>query len=208
MAFKLKVWGAAGAIAMAAAIVALCVAPGKAATMPEPDLRSGLPLAARPVMELAQVDPLASTLPGGASALTETYQDWQVACSQQEAGKRCALSQNQVQQNGQRVLAIELGAPTENAVSGVVVLPFGLSLAAGAVLQIDDRPAAEALPFRTCLPVGCVVPVTFDLDTVALLRAGVTLKVITTSDAGQQTPFTVSLKGFVAALDRVAALAR
>jgi invasion protein IalB len=207
--FTLKLLGLAGTVAVASALVASFVAPGNAATTSEsaqPTSTSGT-AAAPPVMALAQADQAASTLPGGASALSETYRDWQVACSQQEAAKHCSLSQSQIQQNGQRVLAIELAAPSENAVSGIIVLPFGLALASGATLQIDDKAAGQPLPFRTCLPVGCIVPVTFDADTIAILRAGAALKIMATSDGGQQTPFAVSLAGFAAALDRVAALA-
>ncbi|PRD40335.1 invasion protein, partial [Phyllobacterium phragmitis] len=46
-----------------------------------------------------------STLPGGASSLNEVYRDWRVGCVQQGTTKRCAMSQIQAQQNGQRVLA-------------------------------------------------------------------------------------------------------
>ncbi|MGN1289969.1 MAG: invasion associated locus B family protein [Bradyrhizobium sp.] len=35
--------------------------------------------------------------------------------------------------------------------------PSGLSLDAGITLAVDDRPDGEALRFRTCLPVGCIV---------------------------------------------------
>ena len=87
----------------------------------------------------------ASTLPGGASSLNETYKDWRVTCVQQGATKRCALSQTQVQQNGQRVLAIELAAPSGNTVTGTLVLPFGLALDSGIAFQIDEK-AYRAIP--------------------------------------------------------------
>jgi len=53
---------------------------------------------------------LFSSLPGGASSLRETYQDWQVACVMRTNTKTCGLSQMQTQQNGQRVLAHRLPA--------------------------------------------------------------------------------------------------
>lgn len=208
MSFKLKTLGFAGAVALASAVLPLHVGPGIAATPAAlGQATSPSPASAAPaVMMLALADQVASSLPGGASSLSETYQDWQVACSQQDALKRCSLSQSQAQQNGQRVLAIELAAPDENSVNGIIVLPFGLALASGVVLQIDDNAAGQPLPFRTCLPVGCVVPVAFDADTISSLRAGVALKITTISDGGQQTPFAISLAGFAAGLDRVAAL--
>ncbi len=42
----------------------------------------------------------APTLPGGASSLQETYQDWHVACQVADNAKRCVLVQQQNQQNG------------------------------------------------------------------------------------------------------------
>lgn len=150
----------------------------------------------------------ASGLPGGASSLNETYKDWRVACAQQGTAKRCVLSQVQARQNGQRVLAIELNAPIGSMVSGALVLPFGLALDAGVTLQIDEKPAVPPVRFRTCMPGGCVVNVSFDASTLAALRAGAALKVKAVADGGAAAPFSISLQGFGTALDRVEALSR
>lgn len=163
---------------------------------------------ADPKPQTFQVAQATSTLPGGASSLNETYRDWRVTCVQQGTGKQCAMSQAQTQQNGQRVLAIELNAPTGNAVAGTLILPFGLALDAGATFQIDDKPAMQPVRFRTCLPGGCIVSVNFDAATIVALRAGTALKIKATADGGAATPFSISLQGFGTALDRVAALAR
>jgi invasion protein IalB len=150
-----------------------------------------------------------SRLPGGASSLSETYGNWRVACAQQGNGKRCALSQVQTQQNGQRVLAIELNTPaTGNTVSGTLIMPFGLALDSGVIFQIDEKPAMQPVRFRTCLPAGCLVNVTFDAPALVALRAGAILKIKTTADGGAAAPFSISLQGFGTALDCVAALAR
>jgi len=178
--------------------VALYVTPGLA--VPEPAPRR---------FEIAQTQTGgASTLPGGASSLNETYRDWRVACAMQGTAKQCAMSQAQTQQNGQRVLAIELAAPAGNLVSGTLVLPFGLALDAGVSFQIDDKPAMAPLRFRTCVPAGCLVTLSFDAPTIVALRAGTALKVKATADGGAAAPFSISLQGFDTALDRVAALAR
>ncbi|MBZ7926576.1 invasion associated locus B family protein [Ensifer adhaerens] len=149
-----------------------------------------------------------SSLPGGASSLNETYKDWRVACVQDGTTKRCALSQVQAQQNGQRVLAIELNAPSANTVSGTLVLPFGLALEPGVTFQIDDKPAMRPMRFHTCVPVGCLVSVIFDDPTLVALRAGAALKVKAVADGGAAAPFSISLQGFGTALDRVEMLAR
>lgn len=149
-----------------------------------------------------------SGLPGGASSLNETYKDWRVACAQQGNAKRCALSQIQAQQNGRRVLAIELNIPSNNTVSGTLVLPFGLALDSGVSFQIDEKPAMQPLRFRTCMPGGCLVSVSFDAATVTALRAGTALKIKATVDGGAVAPFSISLQGFATALDRVGVLSR
>ena len=156
----------------------------------------------------SQTASAASTLPGGASSLNETYRDWRVACAQQGTQKQCVLSQIQSQQNGQRVLAIELNAPNSNTVSGALVLPFGLALDSGVTFQIDEKPAMQPIRFRTCMPGGCLVAVNFDASTLAALRAGSALKVKATADGGANAPFSISLQGFGTALDRVGTLSR
>jgi invasion protein IalB len=159
-------------------------------------------------VELAQAQTAPQTsLPGGATSLQETFQDWQVNCAVQANGKRCTLSQQQFGQNRQRLLAIEL-APGDGAnVTGTLVLPFGLLLEAGVTTQIDDKPTGKPLRFRTCLPAGCVVPLQFDGAAASALRAGTALKFIATpSESNEALTFSISLKGLPAALSRTAAL--
>lgn len=153
-----------------------------------------------------------SGLPGGASSLRETHGDWVVSCGVQVEGGRniklCALAQEQTDNDShQRVLAIEL-KPENTWVSGTLVLPFGLALDHGVSFQIDDSPAGPPQKFRTCIPAGCLVPISFDAGMLAALRKGAQLKVKTVADGGKDTQFTISLKGFPEAFDRTAALAK
>ena len=147
-------------------------------------------------------------LPGGASSQQEIYQDWRVACQVVTNVKSCVLTQQQYQQDGRRVLAIELAAPGGDTVAGTLVLPLGLALDAGVILQIDEKPAMPPMRLRTCVPAGCLVDVGFDAPTLAALRGGVALKVKATADGGAAMSLSVSLRDFGAAFDRVAALAR
>lgn len=148
----------------------------------------------------------ASPLPGGASALRETFEDWQVVCSVTNAIRNCALAQQQQQRStNQLVLAAEFG-PTQDdgSVAGRLVLPFGLLMSAGVTLQIDDLPVSGAYPFRTCLSVGCIVPLTLDAGMVVDARAGAVLTIMATaSETSQSVRLAVSLAGFAAALDRI-----
>lgn len=191
---------------------ALYVAPGIAVSNPRQaeTINGGVsdPAPQRFEIAQAQTDGAASSLPGGASSLNETYKDWRVACQVVNNAKRCVLSQAQAQQNGQRVLAVELNAPSDNRVSGVLVLPFGLAIDSGIIFQIDDKPATQPLRFRTCVPTGCLANISFDAATLVMLRAGAVLKINATADGGAAAPFSISLLGFGTALDRVAALSR
>lgn len=152
----------------------------------------------------------AMTLPGGASAVTETHGDWTVRCQvRQPEGKiGCLVQQEQVDnQSRQRMLAIEV-VPSADGVLGTLILPFGLDLDKGVSLAVDDGQPLPALRFRTCLPQGCLVPLSFAADTAAALKAGATLKVAATADGGAATPFTISLAGFASAMARAQELAR
>ncbi|MBZ9673088.1 invasion associated locus B family protein [Mesorhizobium sp. ESP7-2] len=149
-------------------------------------------------------------LPGGATSLREGHGDWTVSCNvttqNGATGKACALSQEQADaQSRQRLLAMEL-RPNGEVVQGTLVLPFGLALDQGATLQIDDGVVLPALRFRTCLPGGCLVDLSFEGDTLAALRNGTSLKVKVVADGGKETNLALSLKGFGSALDRTAAL--
>ncbi|MCH4539986.1 MULTISPECIES: invasion associated locus B family protein [Brucella/Ochrobactrum group] len=151
---------------------------------------------------------LAAPLPGGASTLQETYQDWTVSCQNQKETSICVMRQDQSStQTGQRVLTAELHN-TAGKVEGVLLMPFGLDLAKGASLKIDDV-AGPNLAFSTCLPQGCLAPVSFEAKQVAALKAGTNINVTTTAlSPSQPVAFKVSLKGFGAALDRITALTK
>lgn len=172
--------------------------------------RLGAPLAALAFSTLSVIaaEPAPATLPGGATSLVETFADWQVGCAVQGAAKRCALTQEQVnQQTRQRVFAIEL-TTSGDKLEGVLIMPFGLALERGVTLQIDDQPATTTAKFRTCLPGGCLVPLTFDAKSAAALRVGALVKVKASADGGPEQVFSISLKGFSQALDRIVALTK
>lgn len=148
----------------------------------------------------------ATGLPGGASSLTETYGNWTVTCGLQAQGEAknvvCSMSQQQVDEKRQRALAIEL-SPNKTGTGGVFVLPFGLNLGSGAVLQIDENPAEKPLGFSTCLPAGCLVPVNFDAAKSDALSKGKQLTVLAKAIDGNDIKLNVPLDGFAAALKRV-----
>ncbi|MGE0630367.1 MAG: invasion associated locus B family protein [Hyphomicrobiaceae bacterium] len=149
-----------------------------------------------------------AALPGGSSSLQETFEDWTVRCAVQNNTRICKLQQQQRhRETNQLALAIDLEAGAKNTATGTIVMPFGLRLAAGITLQLDDEPASKPLSFSTCLPVGCLVPLALDAPTVTALRTSKVLKLAAVAnDSGQAVALTISLKGFPSAHDRVKAL--
>lgn len=156
----------------------------------------------------AQAPASSSSQNAAPSAQQETYQDWTVACTTKDGVLGCTMSQQQRHSTSrQLVLAVELVPAKEGGMAGHIVLPFGLRLRDGVTVQVDDKPATPPVPFSTCLPVGCVVPIAFDAGASARLRAGEVLKLAAAAnDDGKTVSFSVSLKGFSAARDRLKAL--
>ncbi|KAB2701208.1 invasion associated locus B family protein [Brucella haematophila] len=151
----------------------------------------------------------AAPLPGGASTLQETYQDWTVSCQTQKDASACAIRQEQnSSQTGQRVLTVELRNVAGGKVDGVILMPFGLDLAKGATIKVDDA-AGPNLAFSTCLPQGCLAPISFDAKQVAAIKAGANINVTATAlSPSQPVAFKISLKGFGSALDRISNLTK
>lgn len=141
------------------------------------------------------------------SSLLETHGDWSVACATRQGARRCSLSQRQLHQSGQRVLTLELEPVEGTGVQGKLALPFGLYLDKGVSLGVDDATGGKPSRFRTCMPAGCIVALTFNEETIKLLRGGKVLKLDAfASDSEKEVSFSVSLKGFGDALDRTIAL--
>lgn len=161
----------------------------------------GIALAGAALMPAAR----AASLPGGAGSLVESYQDWSLACQSQNNNVGCVIRQVQTNtQTNQTVLALELHSAQGGKLEGALLLPFGLALTQGASLKLDEAALGPALPFSTCVPAGCLVPVAFDAATVGKLKTGTAIN-ITASPFGnpQPTAFKVSLKGFGGALARL-----
>jgi len=169
----------------------------------------GLIASAIGTLTLFSLPAFAAALPGGASTLQETYEDWTVSCQSTKDATLCAIRQDQSSaQTGQRVLTVELRNVPGGKADGVILMPFGLDLSKGATLKVDEA-AGPNLTFSTCLPQGCLAPVSFDGKQVTALKGGTNLNVTATAlSPSQPVAFKISLKGFGAALDRIIALTK
>jgi invasion protein IalB len=142
------------------------------------------------------------------SELRETFESWTVRCVLKDAGRDCNMAhQQRHRETHQLVLAIELKKSANAGLGGILVLPFGLRLAKGITMQIDDSATPLPLQFSTCMPVGCLVPLSLDKQTIATLRAGTVLKISAVpNEDNKPVTLSVSLKGFAQGLDRLTAL--
>ena len=165
---------------------------------------------------------LATTTPGFVvaqtaepSAFTATYGDWTVRCAEEQSAdgvavRHCAMEQHFVWREGETgpshdLLTVTLTASesTDGVMEATVLAPFGLLFERGLRLRPDNG-RETALPFRTCLPAGCIAYGTLDRETVRALRAGAVLHVQADPAAGGD-PFLIqgSLIGFDAARARL-----
>lgn len=144
-------------------------------------------------------------LPNGASSLQEAYQDWQLSCGVRDNVRACAVSQDQTQQNGQRLLAVEIGMRPDGAVA-TLLLPFGILLDSGVTPQVDEQAPLQPVRFRTCLPTGCIALLPLDRAMLDKLRSGSSLKLAVTTASETSLTFPISLRGLSAALDRLNAI--
>jgi invasion protein IalB len=152
----------------------------------------------------------AQQLPNGASSINETYGDWSVNCRIIEGQKQCLLGHAQGNgQTGQRVFVIDLRAPKDGKTEGTIVMPFGLKLDSGAVLKLDDRDLGQGLRFSTCVPQGCLMPVSFPAAATDAMKKGKTLTVASLNMSNSEVvSFNIPLEGFAAAIARIADLAK
>lgn len=147
----------------------------------------------------------AGSLPGGAASLVETHGNWQLNCVDEASSIVCAISQTRIDPDTrQQIIAVEMRVDENSGLAGAMVLPFGLALSKGVVVGIDDQEANAVLGFTTCLPVGCIVPLGFDENTIEALADATELKITaTTNDTGDLITLPVSLEGFTGAFVRM-----
>lgn len=144
-------------------------------------------------------------LPHGADALKETYGDWGVECRIVQLTKRCSLGQFQYNEEQHTLMfSIEIFPPEDGDYAVAITMPFGLNLADGIRLKLDEQSIEQRGSFGTCLPTGCLVPVKLTSSSIEAMKTAKALMVIATAFSGGQHPsFRVSLKGFSAAIERL-----
>ncbi|WP_041582913.1 invasion associated locus B family protein [Bartonella australis] len=156
--------------------------------------------------KLSAEKPAAAMLPNGASSLTETYGLWSVNCGVQEGKKICFMNRQEVNNQNRVILAMNIILGADGGVSGSLTVPFGVLVSKPIRLQVDDGRAVVETGVRTCIQAGCLVPIAFDKNFVAALRAGKQLKLAMTVAAPGEPDLNdlfVQLNGFSNALNRL-----
>jgi invasion protein IalB len=153
----------------------------------------------------AAVAPPAGVATATPTSLQETYDNWVVTCVTRDGKKVCSLIQQQSDKNsGQRIVAAEV--TSASPLEGTLLLPFGIAVSQPLALELDGTAFGAPIPFRTCLPSGCLVPLKLDAASLGRLKSGTTLTLKANADGGQPVTFALPLKGFSAGLDRLAVL--
>jgi len=139
------------------------------------------------------------------------FQDWAVRCGRpaEDAPQTCEMVQQRLDEQGQTVLAIAVGrVPNTDDPGMLIILPLGIWLPPGVVLQVDG---GEEVPARIerCERRGCQVELLLEGNALTLLKAGTEANVLFQiyDENGQPkvvgVPF--SLLGFTAALNEIMA---
>jgi invasion protein IalB len=194
--------------AILAAAFALLAGPTLAQQREQARQPAARPATAQAAPAVSQPKPAAATLPNGASAINEVYGDWTVDCRITDGQKLCALSQSQGDsRTNQRVFAIELRAPKDGKAEGTILMPFGVKLENGAVLKLDDKDLGQGLRFSTCVPSGCLLPISFPTVATDAMKSGKTLTAAALNlSSGEIISFNIVLNGFGPALERIGQL--
>ncbi|MER2266585.1 invasion associated locus B family protein [Methylobacterium oxalidis] len=171
---------------------------------PKPQPRKPAPKPA----EAAPPAPSAGAVwPAGATAVSETYDNWTVNCSRESANTSCMVMQSQGdRKTGRRQFAIELKAPKDGRSEGLILMPFGVSIEPGVSFKLDETVLGKGAPYLACGSEGCLVPISFPTLATDSMKTAEKLTITAPRPEGQEpTVITVPLAGFAAAFARVVA---
>ena len=131
---------------------------------------------------------------------------WAARCTSasREAPLECAMEETAVlSKTGQLVVLVNIRVPGDTRAPILLVqLPLGLSLTAGAKLQVDDGKVTD-LPIQTCESRGCYATIPIPADLLAAIKAGKQLKLSLQSMNNEPIVIPMPLGDFAAAYDKI-----
>ncbi|WP_371419293.1 invasion associated locus B family protein [Bradyrhizobium sp. CCBAU 051011] len=131
---------------------------------------------------------------------------WIARCSSASRGAplECAIEQSAVlTKTGQLIVLINIRVSAETrAPVGLVQLPLGLNLPAGAKLQVDDGKASD-LQIQTCEARGCYANLQIAPEMLTALKSGKQLKVSFQNLAKETIAIPMPLADFASAYEKI-----
>ena len=193
-----------------ALLLAFAAAPLAAQTTEEAPAADAAP--ADPANELAMGQEVGAADGLGSNYTAATFEAWEQRCVKTESGADpCQLYTLLKDKDGNSVAELTLfnlpkGAEGPAVAGGTFIAPLETLLTAGMVLQIDANPP-KAYPFTLCTQIGCVARVGFTAEEVAQMKQGANALITIVPFVAQDSKvdLNVSLKGFTAGFDAVAA---
>jgi invasion protein IalB len=148
--------------------------------------------------------------PPAESKLTERqFKDWTVRCGRQnEQGPEvCGMEQQTTDKEGRTVMAVFVGKVPNSSDPGLLIMvPLGVLLPAGVMLQIDSG-AEMPLQVNRCERQGCRIELLLKPELLARFKSGsqakVLFEVFDPQGERRRLGVPISLQGFTAALEEV-----
>lgn len=141
----------------------------------------------------------------GESITTESFQDWEVRCQENQGPTRCAMVQMVTQPGSdQPLMQVVIDYPPQ--IDGPVMsffVPLGVRLAAGLQLVVDNGEPIQ-FPYQVCQAQGCRADAPIEPSMLQQLRGGSTATLSMIGPRGDRMDLDISLIGFTDASTRIA----
>ena len=136
----------------------------------------------------------------------EVFSDWRVLCQPSKQGETCQMVQSAAAQtDGPPVFLMSVSEATDQSYA-VMTVPVGVYLAPGIELHVDNRRPFKVL-YEVCDQLGCHAGFRLSGDVLSAFRRGLDVRARVWTARDKAVDFPVSLRGFIAAHNRLQAAA-
>ncbi len=92
------------------------------------------------------------------------------------------------------------GDPDPVSAQAVIILPLGIAVNAGGIMQIDDEEGGEKFIIKTCAPSGCIASFTLKPEFLAKMKSGKNMYISFVDNQNKTRKTQMPLQGFSATL--------